>query len=393
MRRIRTQVAIVGAGPAGLFLSHSLTRLGIGHVVVEARSEQHIRQRVRAGLLEHGTVRLLREVGLADRLDRECLVHSGFELRSATLSHRFPTTDLVGLATYMYGQQELVKDMLAARSPEHGEIFFDASDVTVAGFRGDTPTVNFDAGGCRIEVSADFVAGCDGFHGVCRPSAAPGVFSEFTRDFSIAWLGILAETAPISEELIYAAHHRGFALQSMRTPQISRLYLQVPPSTDLADWPDERIFEELRTRLCLSSEEHLDDGPVLERVLVHLRSFTTEPMQTGRLFLVGDAAHIFPPSAAKGLNAALADSAALSAGFAAWYLSGKRGLLDSYSDLRLPVIRRAQEFSEWMTWLLHQPADSDEEAEQHRTTTIRELASSPRAASTFVKRYLSSSVA
>ena len=318
---LRTQVGIVGAGPAGLVLAHLLKRAGIDSVVLENRSRDYVEQRVRAGVLEQGTVDLLDELGLAERLHREGLVHHGIELRFDGRRHRIPLTELTGgRAITVYGQQELVKDLIAARLAAGDPVVFEVEDVRLADLGTDRPRVHFRAaGGGARELACDFVAGCDGFHGVSRPAIPAGALRVFQRNYPFAWLGILAAVAPSTDELIYARHERGFALHSLRSPEVSRLYIQVDPDEEIARWPDERIWEELRVRLATDDGWVLRDGPVLEKSIAVHHSFVVEPMQHGRLFLAGDAAHIVPPTGAKGLNLAVADVRVLARALDRWY--------------------------------------------------------------------------
>jgi p-hydroxybenzoate 3-monooxygenase len=388
MRRLRTQVAIVGAGPSGLLLSHLLGRRGVDSIVVERRTREYVEQRVRAGLLEQGTVELLREAGVADRLDREGLVHEGFELRFDGAQHRLPFTELTGWTTCMYGQQEVVKDLIRAREAAGGQLYFGIDNVQPLDVATDRPRVRCTVQDELVEIAADFVAGCDGFHGVCRHSVPPSAFMTYEHTYPFAWLGILAAAAPSTEELIYGVHERGFALHSMRSPTISRLYLQVAPAEPLADWPDERIWAELRMRLALDFGEALNEGPILQRGVTEMRSFVLEPMQYGRLFLAGDAAHIVPPSAAKGLNLAVADVRLLAAAFDAWYVDGKRDLLDEYSRDCLAHVWQGQEFSAVMTSLLHCFPGEDAYAVKLRRARLRELVVSRPAARAFAEQYV-----
>ena len=388
MRSLRTQVVIVGAGPSGLLLSHLLSLRGIDSVVLERRSRAHVEQRVRAGLLEQSTVDLLREAGLAGRLDREGLVHEGFELYFDGAQHRVPFTELTGWTTCMYGQQEVVKDLIAARESAGGQVHFGIEDATPLDVGGDAPRVRCTLEGEAIEIAGDFIAGCDGFHGVCRHSVPPGALTIYEHVYPFAWLGILAAVAPSTEELIYAVHERGFALHSMRSPTISRLYLQVGPAEPLEAWPDERIWSELRTRFALTDGKVLNDGPILSRGVTAMRSFVVEPMQYGRLFLVGDAAHIVPPSAAKGLNLAVADVRVLAAAFIAWYATGDRELLDGYSRTCLASVWQGQEFSAFMTALLHPFPGEDHYAAKLRRARLRDLVTSRAAATAFAESYV-----
>jgi p-hydroxybenzoate 3-monooxygenase len=351
---MRTQVAIVGAGPAGLLLSHLLHLRGIGSVVVEARSREYVEHRIRAGVLEQGTVDTLVSSGAGERLLREGLVHHGIELRFGGQGHRIAFEKLVpGRAITVYGQQEVVKDLIEARLAAGGQIFFAAGDVALAGIEGPHPEVSFTEDGERRVIEADFIAGCDGFHGICRDAIPPGVLTFFDKEYPFGWLGVLAAVAPSSEELIYASNERGFALHSMRSPEVSRFYLQVAPDEDIAAWPDDRIWAELGARLETVPGWSLATGPVMEKGITAMRSFVTEPMQFGRLFLAGDAAHIVPPTGAKGMNLAAFDVTVLTDALAAWYAAGDTGPLDAYSRDCLRRVWRAQHFSWWMTTLLH----------------------------------------
>jgi len=351
---MRTQVAIIGAGPAGLLLSHLLHLRGIESVVLEARSRDYVEHRVRAGVLEQGTVDTLVSSGVGERMLREGLVHFGIELRFGGQGHRIAFEKLVpGRAITVYGQQEVVKDLIAARLAAGGQVLFEVADVLPTGFDGPSPEVSFTHAGERKVVQADFIAGCDGFHGVCRDAIPAGVLTFFDKEYPFGWLGVLAAVAPSSEELIYSSNARGFALHSMRSPQLSRFYLQVAPDEDIAEWPDERIWTELAARLETVPGWSLSTGPVVEKGITAMRSFVAEPMQYGRLYLAGDAAHIVPPTGAKGLNLAAFDVTVLTEAFAAWYSGGDTALLDGYSRACLRRVWRAQHFSWWMTTLLH----------------------------------------
>jgi p-hydroxybenzoate 3-monooxygenase len=388
MRTLRTQVLIIGAGPGGLLLSHLLHMNGIGSIVLERRSRAYVEQRVRAGLLEHGTVSLLRAAGLADRLDREGLVHHGFELRFDGGQHRIPFTELTGWTTCMYGQQEVVKDLISARLLVGGQVHFGVDDVALRDLETGMPKVTCTLDGSPAEITGDFVAGCDGFHGVCRSAIPAGVLSEYQHVYPFAWLGILAQAPPSSPELIYAVHERGFALHSMRSPAVSRLYLQVSPDETLDMWPDERIWGELRVRLALDSGEKLAKGPITARNITSMRSFVVEPMQYHRLFLAGDAAHIVPPSAAKGLNLAVSDVWLLAAAFCAWYQENNRDLLDDYSRSCLRAVWQGQEFSALMTSLLHRFPGQDAYQARLRRARLHDLVSSRAVATAFAEGYV-----
>ncbi|MGC2193759.1 MAG: 4-hydroxybenzoate 3-monooxygenase [Terriglobales bacterium] len=353
MSQIRTQVGIVGAGPAGLVLSHLLHLQGIDSVVLENRSRQYCEERIRAGVLEWGTVDLLVQMGVGDRLKREGLVHYGIELRFGGRGHRIDFRDLTGRAITVYGQHEVIKDLIQARLATNGQILFEVDDVSVHDFDTASPRIQYVKDNEPHEIHCDFIAGCDGSHGICRPSVPAGALTVFERIYPFAWLGILAEAPPSSEELIYAYHERGFALHSMRSPQITRMYLQCTPEEDLANWPDDRIWEELQIRLAGDSNWKLIEGPILQKGVTGMRSFVVEPMQHGKLFLAGDAAHIVPPTGAKGLNLAVADVRVLARALKDFYALGRTELLDRYSAVCLRRVWRVQRFSWWMTSMLH----------------------------------------
>ncbi|MDJ0937031.1 MAG: 4-hydroxybenzoate 3-monooxygenase [Kiloniellales bacterium] len=351
---MRTQVGIVGAGPSGLLLSQLLHLAGIESVVLERRSRAYVEGRIRAGVLEQGTVELLDEAGVGERLHREGLVHGGIELAFAGRRHRIDFEDLTGgKAVTVYGQTEVTKDLNLAREAAGGDIVFEAEDVTLHDFDGDSPRLGYRKDGTEHQLRCEFIAGCDGFHGVSRRSVPAAALSTFERVYPFAWLGILADTKPVSEELIYARHERGFALFSMRSPTRSRLYIQCSPDEHLDDWPDERIWDELRSRLDAEAAARLESGPAIEKSVTPMRSFVAEPMRFGRLFLAGDAAHIVPPTGAKGLNLAAADVRYLSRALIAHFKEGRADLLDAYSETCLRRIWKAQRFSWWMTSLLH----------------------------------------
>ncbi|MEU4579793.1 4-hydroxybenzoate 3-monooxygenase [Nonomuraea sp. NPDC023979] len=381
---MRTQVGIIGAGPAGLLLSHLLHLRGISSVVLEKRSRDYVERRVRAGVLEQGTVDTLVEAGVGGRLLREGLPHHGIELRYGGAGHRIPFEKLVpGRAITVYGQQEVVKDLIAARLEAGGDVRFEVEDVAIHSPE-DRPYLT--SGGERLD--CDVIAGCDGFHGVSRPSVPPGVLRTYERDYPFAWLGILARVAPSSEELIYARNERGFALHSMRTPEISRFYLQVPPDADVAEWPDERIWAELKARLETVPGFALTTGEIIEKGVTPMRGFVTEPMQYGRLYLAGDAAHIVPPTGAKGLNLAVADVRVLTEALAAFFHDGSTGLLDGYSEACLKRVWRAQHFSWWMTTLLHTFDSDDDYGRRLQLSHLDYVTSSEAAATTLAENYV-----
>ena len=394
-RRARTQVGIVGAGPAGLLLAHLLLRRGIESVVLESRTREHIESRVRAGVLESGTVGLLEAAGVGDRMRAEGLEHEGIELRWGSGRHRIDFPALTGGRTVtVYGQQEVIKDLVAARLEAGAPLHFEVEDVGLHDLESDRPVIRYSHEGQVHELACDAVAGCDGFHGISRPSVPGGVLTTRAREYPFAWLGILAEVEPSTVELIYARHERGFALHSMRSPRISRFYLQCEPDEDLDAWPDERIWEELALRLGAGEDWELETGPIIERGITPMRSFVCEPMQHGRLCLAGDAAHIVPPTGAKGLNLAVADVSVLARALAGLLAGGDRAGLDAYSATCLSRVWRAQHFSWWMTSMLHR-FPHDESGFEHRLqeAQLAYVASSVAAATTLAENYVGAELA
>jgi p-hydroxybenzoate 3-monooxygenase len=349
---VRTQVGIVGAGPAGLALALLLGRAGIESVVLEVRDREYVERRVRAGLLEQNTVDLLHDLEVAERLEREGLRHDGIYLRRPGHTLHIPIAELTGRRVTIYGQQEIVKDLIAAWLHRGGELRFEVSDVAVHEIDSERPRITYTADGAPHELDCDFIAGCDGFHGICRDAIPREVLTEYEFNYQFGWLGILAEASPATDELIYNWNERGFALYSMRSPSISRLYLQVPVDEDMERWPDDRIWEELQHRMA-SEGWAINEGPILEKGITPMRSFVCDPMQFGNLFLAGDAAHIVPPTGAKGLNLAVNDVRLLAAALDRWYRGRSRDHLDAYSATALRRVWRAQDFSNYMTQLLH----------------------------------------
>ena len=384
----RTQVGIVGAGPAGLVLGHLLHLNGIESVVLEARSRAYVEARVRAGVLEQTTVDLLTQIGVGDRLKREGLVHHGIELRFDGSGHRIPFDELTGgRSITIYGQQEVVKDLIAARLDTGEPLLFECEDVSIHDIHSE-PRIQYHHSGEARELKCDFIAGCDGFHGVSRDSIPEGRLTSFSWDYPFAWLGILAAVEPSTEELIYAHHERGFALHSMRSPEISRLYLQVDPTDDVEDWPDDRIWDELSIRLARGDGWTLKEGPILEKGISDLRSFVAQPMQEGRLFLAGDAVHIVPATGAKGLNLAVRDVRVLADAL----VSSNRkdsGRLEDYSNGCLRHVWRAQHFACWMTEMLHIfPDDEGGMRKQLQRAQLEYVCSSRAAATSLAENYV-----
>ena len=369
-------------------LAHLLHLAGIDSVVLEDRSREHVEQRIRAGVLEQGTVELLVEIGVGERLLREGLVHDGIEIQFAGRRQRIDFPSLTGgRRITVYGQQEVVKDLIAARLETGRPLLFEVSDVSAEAFESESPVVRFRHQGDEVELRCDFVAGCDGFHGVCRESVPPGVLTAFEREYPFAWLGILAEAPPSNEELIYAYHERGFALHSMRSPTLTRLYLQCRPDEDIEEWPDERIWEELARRFELGGWT-LNTGDIVEKGVTPMRSFVVEPMQCGRLFLAGDAAHIVPPTGAKGLNLAVADVRLLAAALAAWYRDADGSLLERYSSDALRRVWRAEHFSWFMTSMLHRLEGGDEFDVKLQLAQLAYVCSSEKAAASLAENYV-----
>ena len=391
---MRTQVAIIGAGPAGLLLAQLLHQRGIESVVLEARPREYLESRVRAGVLEHQSVDILKAAGVGDRMMRDGLPHEGIFLHFNGRNHRIDFADLTGKAVMIYGQQEVVRDLIAARLAARQPLYFEVDDVSVSDFdrpayrgaanRTDLARVRYRMGGQEHTLECDFIAGCDGFHGVCRQSIPERELTIYERVYPFAWLGLLAETPPASHELIYANDSRGFALLSMRSPTVSRLYLQCLPEEDLNQWPDERVWSELQARL----GSQLATGRVLQKSVTPMRSFVAEPMSSGRLFLAGDAAHIVPPTGAKGMNLAIADVQILGQALESYYRSGNTEALGAYSATCLRRVWKVQRFSWWMTALLHR-FDTDNAFDQRRQLAELEyIVSSRAAAQTLAENYV-----
>ncbi|MCZ4119909.1 4-hydroxybenzoate 3-monooxygenase [Streptomyces sp. H39-S7] len=387
---MHTTVGIIGGGPSGLLLARLLHRAGIDSVVLERRDRAFVEQRQRAGILEQATVDVLREAGAGARLDREALVHDGIELRFDGRSHRVDFPSLTGgRRVVVYAQTEVVKDLIALQLDEGGPLLFDAEVLAVEGADTDRPLIRYAHQGHEQTLSCDYVVGCDGFHGVARGAVPDGVSTTFERTYPYSWLGILADAAPVYDELIYAHSERGFALASMRSPSVSRLYLQVPNGTDPADWPDERIWDELDARFALRAEPGrlLERGRVTQKSVLPMRSSVTEPMRYGRVFLAGDAAHIVPPTGAKGLNLAAADVVVLARAFAHLDRTGSAELLDTYSDTCLRRVWRAEHFSYFMTTTLHTDPEQSPFDTRLQLSQLERIATSPHAAAELAENY------
>jgi p-hydroxybenzoate 3-monooxygenase len=353
----RTQVAIIGAGPSGLLLSQLLDLGGVDSVVIERQSREYVAGRIRAGVLERGTVDLLTEAKVGERMQRERLVHDGFALGFAGRQFRVDLQGLTGDSVSVYGQTEVTKDLMEARIAAGGKLVFEATDVSIEGFDSAQPTVHYMQGGVRTELACDFIAGCDGYHGICRQSIPASAISTYERVYPFGWLGILADVPPAAHELVYSNHARGFALCSMRSTTRSRYYVQCGLDEKVEQWSDQRFWDELRLRLPPDVAAAVVTGPSIEKSIAPLRSFVVEPLRFGRLFLAGDAAHIVPPTGAKGLNLAAADIRVLHRAIEEFYRTGSPGLIDRYSAQCLRRIWKAERFSWWFTSIMHNFSD------------------------------------
>ena len=386
---MRTQVGIVGAGPAGLLLSHLLHLAGVESVVVENRSREAIEQTIRAGVLEQGTVDLLTSTGVGERMQRAGAVHHGIELRFDGRGHRVDFPSLTGgRAIMVYAQHEVLKDLIRARLEAGGDLRFEVADTTVDDLDTDRPRIRFREGGTAQELECDVIAGCDGSWGVCRPAIPADRRTDYVREYPFGWFGILAEAPPSSKELIYCYHDRGFALVSTRSPTVQRLYFQCDPADAVDNWPDERIWEELHARLETRDDWTLTEGPIFQKGIIAMRSYVCEPMQHGRLFLAGDAAHIVPPTGAKGLNLAVADVVVLTWALVEFYRSGRTVLLDAYSQTCLRRVWRAEHFSWWMTSMLHRFPGEDPFQHQLQLSQLHYVTTSQAAATTLAENYV-----
>jgi len=384
---MRTQVAIIGAGPAGLLLGQILHRNGIDNVILERHTAEHVLSRIRAGVIEQVTVDLIDEAGVGARMHREGLVHDGTQICVEDMRHRIDFKELTGKAVLVYGQTEITKDLMDGRAAAGTPTVYAAYDVSLHDFHSDKPRVRYRANGKTDEISCDFIAGCDGFHGVSRKSVPPGAIKTYERVYPFGWLGLLCDTPPVSEELIYVRHQLGFALCSMRSPTRSRYYLQCSLADDVEAWPDERFWDELRLRLDGEARDRLVTGPSIEKSIAPLRSFVAEPMRFGRLYLAGDAGHIVPPTGAKGLNLAASDVRYLSQALIEHYKDKSSAGLVHYSDRALARVWKAERFSWWMTMLLHSFPGSDFDHKM-QLAELDSLFKSRAAATAFAENYV-----
>jgi p-hydroxybenzoate 3-monooxygenase len=386
---MRAQVAIIGSGPSGLLLGQLLHLAGIDTIIIEHRSREYVLGRIRAGVLEQGMVEMLDRAGVGARLRREGLVHEGFDILFAGARHRVDLSALTGgKKVVVYGQTEVTKDLMDARAAAGAKTIFEADDVSLHGFDTAHPRVRFHNDGRDHEVECDFIAGCDGFHGVSRKSVPRAAIQFYERVYPFGWLGLLSDTRPVSDELIYVSHERGFALCSMRSPTRSRCYVQCSLAEDIEQWPDERFWEELRSRLDIKTAEALVTGPSIEKSIAPLRSFVAEPMRFGRLFLAGDAAHIVPPTGAKGLNLAASDVHYLSTALIEFYASRNTAALDAYSARALRRVWQAERFSWWMTNLLHRFPEHGSFGEKVQVAELEHLVGSRAAMTALAENYV-----
>jgi p-hydroxybenzoate 3-monooxygenase len=385
---MRTQVAIIGAGPAGLILGHLLHLQGIEAIVLESRSRDHVEQRVRAGVLEQCTVDLLQEAGVGGRLAREGLVHRGIELGFSRRRFRIDMQELTGKAVTVYGQNEVIKDLIQSRLAAGAAIEFEAEQVSIENLDSERPLVRYEKNGVAHEISCDYIAGCDGFHGICRPSVPAGALTTYEKVYPFGWLGILADAPPSQEELVYMNHDRGFALFSMRSPEVTRLYLQCDPDEDIGQWSDDRIWSELLTRLESRDGWKPNIGNITQKSVTSMRSFVTEPMQFGKLFLAGDAVHIVPPTGAKGMNLAVSDVRTLALALTEFYRTGSEDRLAAYSAICLRRIWKVQRFSWWLTSLMHRFPDASPFDQRRQIAELDYLSTSRAAAKSLAENYV-----
>jgi p-hydroxybenzoate 3-monooxygenase len=383
---MRTQVGIIGAGPAGLMLARLLHLQGVESIIIENRSREYIENRIRAGLIEHWAADLLIEVGVGARMQREGMLHWGINIGINGALHRIDFKDLINKRVTIYGQQEVVKDLVERRLTDGGPILFEIDGVTVHDLKSPRPKIRFMHRGRPQEIDCDFIAGCDGFHGICRPSFPEGVLSVFEREYPFGWLGILSESPPPDHELIYSYSDRGFALYTMRSPTLARLYLQCDHDEEIESWSDARIWDELHKRL--GGARKLEEGKMLQKGITPMRSFVVEPMQYERLFLAGDSAHIVPPTGAKGMNLAFADVVMLSRAMTAFYKSKRDELLENYSATCLRRVWYAQRFSWWMTQIMHRFPNESAFDRRRQLSDLDYLTSSKAAATSLAEQYV-----
>ena len=386
---MKTQVAIIGGGPSGLLLGQLLQKAGIGNVIIERQSQEYVLSRIRAGVLEQGMVDLLRDAGVGDRMDREGLVHDGFELVFDGRRERIDLKEMSGGKSVMiYGQTEVTRDLMAARTASGATTFYEVPDVELHDLKGARPFVTFTHNGEQFKLDCDHIAGCDGYHGISRKSIPPGVLTEYERVYPFGWLGVLADTPPVNEELMYANHERGFALCSMRSHTRTRYYVQVDADEKVEDWSDQRFWEELKSRLPEETAARLITGPSIEKSIAPLRSYVVEPMQYGHLFLVGDAAHIVPPTGAKGLNLAASDVSTLHQILLKVYQEGRSDLLARYSQVCLKRVWKAERFSWWMTSMLHKFPGTDPFSQRMQQTELEYFVSSEAGRKVIAENYV-----
>ncbi|WP_122232217.1 4-hydroxybenzoate 3-monooxygenase [Pseudomonas syringae] len=386
---MKTKVAIIGSGPSGLLLGQLLQRAGIDNVIVERKDPDYILSRIRAGVLEQGMTDLLREAGVSERMDAEGMIHDGFELAFAGRCERIDLKSLANGRTVMvYGQTEVTRDLMAARAATGAMTIYNAADVKAHDLKSDSPYLTFVKDGETVRLDCDYIAGCDGFHGVSRQSIPADALKVFERVYPFGWLGVLADTPPVNEELVYANHPRGFALCSMRSAIRTRYYVQVSADEKVEDWSDERFWEELKSRLPEHLAERLVTGPSIEKSIAPLRSFVVEPMQYGRLFLLGDAAHIVPPTGAKGLNLAASDVSTLYRILLKVYQEGRTDLLEKYSQICLRRVWKAERFSWWMTSVLHNFPDTDAFSQRIQQTELDYYVGSEAGRRTIAENYV-----
>ncbi|WP_028210833.1 4-hydroxybenzoate 3-monooxygenase [Paraburkholderia mimosarum] len=385
---MRTQVGIIGAGPAGLLLSHLLHLRGIDSVVLELRGREQIESTIRAGVLEQGTMDLLTEAGVGERMKAEGALHHGFEFAFEGKRRRIDLTGLTGKSITVYAQHEVLKDLVAARAAADGKLFFNVSNTSIHGIESDTPSIRFTHEGEAHELHCDYVIGCDGFHGVSRAAIPASLRQDYERVFPFGWFGILVEAPPTSDELIYARHERGFALISTRSPNVQRMYFQCDPKDNVENWSDDRIWAELHARVDSLEGHQVVEGKIFQKNIVGMRSFVCTTMQHGRLFLAGDAAHIVPPTGAKGLNLAVSDVRVLTAALVAFYKESRTDLLDAYSETALRRIWRAEHFSYWMTRMMHRLDDASPFEQRLQVAELEHVTTSRAAATAMAENYV-----